>query len=115
MSVVVAVETALLIQGRNLHQVADGIMDHLVALSETDGSDVLDSAVDADGVAGSLTIEITVQAPDMGAAVNVAMAAIRTAIHATGGATDDWVTPEELRALDDALGNNLRLNRLEPV
>lgn len=115
MSIMVSVETSLLIQGSNLHEVADAIMDHLVVLSEADGSDVLDSAVDADGVMGSLTIEVTVQAPDMGSAVNVAMAAIRTAIHATGGTTENWFTPEEMQALDDALGAKLHVNRLESV
>jgi hypothetical protein len=115
MSVMVSVQTSLLIQGSNLHGVADAIMDHLVVLAEADGSQVLDSAVDADEVAGSLTIEVTVRAADMGSAVNVAMAAIRTAIHATGGSTEDWFTPEELRVLDHALGAKLQVNRLEPV
>lgn len=115
MSVVVSVETSLLIQGGNLHDVADAIMDHLVLLSETDGSDVLDSAVDADGVEGSVAIGVTVRAADMGSAVNAAMAAIRTAVHATGGSTEDWLTADELRAIDDALGATLQVSRLEPV
>ena len=55
-------------------EVADDVMEHLVVLSETDGSKVLDSAVDGDSETSSrITIEVTVSAADLGEAVNIAV------------------------------------------
>ena len=115
MTVMVAVRQLLQVEGRDVHEVADAIMEHLVELSEADGSDVLDSAVDADGANGTLDVEVTVEANDLGGGVNIATAAMRTAIHATGGNTAQWITPAQLEALIDSVGNNLRVNRLAPV
>jgi hypothetical protein len=116
MTIMVAVRQLLEVEGRHVNDVADEIMDHLVELSEAPGSQVLDSAVDADGVNSTLDVEVTVEAADLGGAVNIAVAAMRAAaIHATGGNTAKWISPAQLQALIDSIGEDLRVNRLEPV
>ena len=115
MSVMVAVQQRLLIEGADVHDVADAIMEHLVLLSEAAGSQVLDSAVDADSSDSTIAIEVTVSGDDLGAAVNVASGAMRTAIHATGGRTADWITAADLQSLVDSIGHGMRLDILEPA
>ncbi len=115
MTVLVSVQQCLLVDGWDVHECADAIMEHLVELSETEGSRVLDSAVDADSEEGSVMIEVTVTAEDLGEAVNTAIAAMRTAVHATGGNTAEWLKPGELQELVDSVGTTIRVSRLAPV
>jgi hypothetical protein len=62
------------------------VMEHLVDLG------VDDPGVGLDTRARRVTISATAEGADVGQALNEAVAAIRTAIHAVGGATPGWPT-----------------------
>ena len=67
----------------------DGVMQALLDLEDVD-SRLSDSGVSLDMGVMHVTIEICVSGDDYEECVSHALGAIRTAIHAAGGATPDW-------------------------
>lgn len=67
----------------------DGVMQALLDLEDVD-SRLSDSGVSLDIGVMHVAIEICVSGDDYQECVNHALGAIRTAIHAAGGATPDW-------------------------
>jgi hypothetical protein len=61
--------------------------------------EVLDSAVSADRGAQTVEIEVTVRAGSEHEALAVGHAAVRSAIHAVGGATPDWPSHAKVMSL----------------
>jgi hypothetical protein len=82
--------------GYDLHRHGELLME---ALLELEDDTVFDSATSTDLAAGLLVIELDVQAPDEAAALEIASAAIRTAIHKSGAATPAWPTMEDLKPI----------------
>ncbi len=115
MSIDMVVRQAFTVRGPDAHSRADTVMDQLVELSEAEGSGVLDSAVDVDTIEGCVWIEVTVRAEDEGAAINHAITAMRTAIHAAGDGTSGWPTGQALRDLVASVGCKLKVERVAPV
>lgn len=65
------------------------IVDHLIDLEEcTPG--LLDSTVGLDMGAQTIEVQITIEADTGGAALDQAVACLRSAIHAAGGSTPGW-------------------------
>jgi hypothetical protein len=75
---------------RSLEEHVYEVLDHLGHL------DVHDETISADLKTGLVTIELVAGGDTEGAALEVGLGAIRSAIHAAGGCTPDWPT------LDDA-------------
>lgn len=99
----------------DVHNSADSVMAELVKLSQTEGCGVLDSAVDSDSDAGTVTIEVTAVGENQGEAINCAITAMRTAIHAAGDETPSWPTGAKLTELIDSVGQALSIERVETV
>ncbi len=91
MSEMVAVETSFNVEctdDESIHESAERVMVELVELSEA--GVILDGSVAANGAACAVTISVTVSAEDLGAGVNLAITAMRNAIHSAGNATPVW-------------------------
>lgn len=71
---------------------ADEVMNQLLALEASDPA-ITDSAIGLDSNSMTAVISVAVEAVSLEQAVGVARSAIRTAIHAAGGATPDWDAP----------------------
>ena len=67
----------------------DLIMENLVGLVDTECG-IKDPAISLDEANNLVTIDVTVEAVDFEAAVELASSCIRSAIHAAGGHTPDW-------------------------
>jgi len=83
----------------DLDRLLDRVMEELEKLHNVEDPDLTASLAK-----GNVSIMLTVEAPDALTAVADAMAAIRTAFHATGVATPEWptFTSSELVDLIDA-------------
>lgn len=67
----------------------EGIVEHLIDLEAcTDG--LLDSTIGLDLAARTVGVEVTVEAATAGAALDLAVGCLRTAIHTGGGSTPGW-------------------------
>lgn len=73
----------------NLEAVADGVMTALVSLEQVDPS-LSDSAIGLDLSKKEIEISVSSECASIDDGVRHAVAAIRTAIHAAGGATPEW-------------------------
>jgi hypothetical protein len=80
----------------DLHQRGEAVMAELVKLSESDCGVILDSAVSVDSGRNTVQLTVTVSAEELGEGVVQAITAMRTAIHAAGGATPEWPHNDEL-------------------
>jgi hypothetical protein len=81
---------------------ADALMGALVTMSERPDKGVLDCAVDSDPPRGEIYVEMTVQGTNQGAALNVAIAALRVAL----------ATSDALDRLASSAGEHMTLDRL---
>lgn len=87
------------VEGRNdLFGFADAVTAALLD-QERCTPEVLDSAVSADRETRAVEIEVTVRAGSENEALAVGHAAVRSAIHAVGGATPDWPSHAEVMSL----------------
>lgn len=86
-TVVFSVRTAV---PETLFEHADAVMEELLQLENQDN--IIDSAVSVDRGIREVTIEVVGCGSDGIDATMHAMSAIRSAIHAAGGATPDWQT-----------------------
>lgn len=73
----------------DLSNQCDRVMSELVGLDKADCG-IHDPAVSLDSKSGVITIEVVSFGVDIDAATAEADSCIRTAIHATGGATPNW-------------------------
>jgi hypothetical protein len=73
----------------NLALLTDGIMGELVDLADSDPN-MDDPAISLDLVEESVLFELTARGEDFDAAWSHALACLRSAIHAAGGATPGW-------------------------
>ena len=71
----------------NLDEHTDRVMEELLAIED---DQLTDSAVGVDLGTGHVEIEVTARARTFEDALTVADGAMRTAIHAAGGATPNW-------------------------
>jgi hypothetical protein len=76
-------------QETNLESVADDVMTALLSLEQIDPL-LCDSAIALDLSRKEISISISSESASIDDGVRHAMAAIRTAIHAAGGATPEW-------------------------
>jgi hypothetical protein len=81
-------------------------MDAMLDL-ERCNPDVADVTTSSDAGRGLVAVELVVSAPDEGAAVSKFLEVVRTAIHATGGATPGW--PGPTRAKVDYSPQNVQI------
>ena len=76
-------------EATNLEAVADAVMETLLDLEQVDPL-LSDSAIALDLSNKEIEISVSSESASIEDAVRHAMAAIRTAIHAAGGATPEW-------------------------
>lgn len=77
--------------GHTLEKASHSIMEHLVALCGPE-HDVDDPALSLDLSRNRMTVELLVRADDLDAAVDVADATLRAAVHGAGYGTPGWLT-----------------------
>lgn len=80
-------------QATNLEAVADDVMTALLSLEQVDPL-LSDSAIALDIPKKEIEISVSSECSAIDDGVRHAMAAIRTAIHAAGGATPEWPDTE---------------------
>ncbi len=88
----VALEMRFLVEGADkddFEAILDDLTDELSDLEDAH-SDLLDAAVFVSVEERTLTIAATASGESFDDAESVAQSCIRAAIHATGGATEDW-------------------------
>lgn len=74
------------------HRGAGSLEEHLeVVMIELQGLGAVEPSIDAELATGSVSIELVTAADDFTSAVSGALVLIRTAVHAAGGATHDFV------------------------
>ena len=88
-----------------LHEQGERLMDALLDLEKCN-DDIADAATSSER-RGLVAAELVVTAADEGAAVSKFLEVVRTAIHATGGATLGW--PEPFRAKVDYSLQNVQI------
>lgn len=69
----------------------ESLMDALLDLEDADGT-IMDPDLAADVSTGRVDVQMTVEAEDPAVAIVKALATLRSAIHAIGGATPGWET-----------------------
>jgi len=97
----------------------ESIVEHLIDL-EPCTAGLLDSTVGMDLAARTVKVELTVEAGSAGAALDLAVSYLRTAIHAAGGSTPGWENEPTTYGhiafiIDDAEGLNVRRLQLAPA
>jgi hypothetical protein len=79
----------------------DPLMDALLRI-EADDSAIEDPDLGADLGTGCVDVQMTVEAPDPAAAMVIALATLRTAIHASGGSDPVWETTSAIMHVEPA-------------
>lgn len=97
--------------GEDLFEQADAVTEALLD-QERCTPQVVDSAVSADRSERAMEIEVTVHAASEQEALGVGHAAIRSAIHAIGGATAQWPSHDKVVSM---LPTDLRTTRVTAV
>jgi hypothetical protein len=115
MGIVVVIAQEFQVHGGDISKGADEMLEQLAKLSNTKGTGVLDSAVDLDSIKSTAAIEITVEAEDRSAAIDIGLAAMRAAIHAAGNAAHVWPTGSELDSLMESVSRYLTVEHLQYV
>lgn len=67
----------------------DDVVAHLIDLEDCT-PELLDSTVGMDMNAQTIEVEVTIEAATAGAALDLAVSVLRSAIHAAGGSTPGW-------------------------
>ncbi|MGH3834902.1 MAG: hypothetical protein ACRDSF_04235 [Pseudonocardiaceae bacterium] len=88
---------------------ADAVTEALLEQERCTPEVVMDSAVSADRSERVVEIEVSVQAASEHEAIAIGQAAIRSAIHAAGGSTEQWPSHNQMVAL---LPTDLQTTRL---
>jgi hypothetical protein len=78
-----------------LHHIGARLMSELMPLEEID-TNVVDPAVSTEADRGAIIVELMIRGEDFAAVLQQALDMIRTAIHAIGGGTAGWPTPDDL-------------------
>lgn len=74
--------------GDDLVAEVEAIVEHLIELEDTTA--LLDSTIALNLAAMSVEADLTVEASTAGEALDLGVSVLRSAIHATGGATPGW-------------------------
>ena len=81
------VEVTGTLSGESQEEHLDGVMEALIDMID---DRVFDPSISFDRSVSRTTIEVTVNAANIDDAAGIGTSAVRTAIHAAGGATPDW-------------------------
>lgn len=109
MTVAMSIHWRFTVEGDvDLFEQADAVTEALLD-QERCTPEVRDSAVSADRSERAMEIEVTVHAASEQEAIAIGHAAIRSAIHAVGGATAQWPSHDEVTSM---LPTDLRTTRV---